>query len=80
MADVEAQNSYELDLNQGMRSRELEKIKSAGVLTISPELFEKVALYLYEYLHAKLYIQSKSPAVGDFRQRFANPTPLGFMG
>ncbi|PMD53640.1 uncharacterized protein K444DRAFT_540852 [Hyaloscypha bicolor E] len=37
-------------------------------MTISPELFEK------------LYLTPKTPAVGDFRKRFANPTPLGLMG
>ncbi|PMD30073.1 plasma membrane ammonium transporter [Hyaloscypha variabilis F] len=37
-------------------------------MTISPELFEK------------LYLTPKTAAVGDFRKRFANPTPLGLMG
>jgi succinate-acetate transporter protein len=27
-----------------------------------------------------LYFQPKTTVAGDFRQRFANPTPLGFMG
>jgi uncharacterized protein len=46
----------------------LSHIKSSGAMTISPELFEK------------LYLTPKTAAVGDFRKRFANPTPLGLMG
>lgn len=42
--------------------------KSAGGMTISPELFEK------------LYLTPKTAVTGDFRKRFANPTPLGLMG
>jgi uncharacterized protein len=37
-------------------------------MTISPELFEK------------LYLTPKVPHVGDNYKRFANPTPMGFMG
>jgi len=37
-------------------------------MTISPELFEK------------LYLGPKVATTGDFRKRFANPTPLGFVG
>lgn len=37
-------------------------------LTISPELFEK------------LYLTPKVPHVGDANKRFANPTPMGFVG
>jgi len=46
----------------------LTQIKTSGGLTISPELFEK------------LYLTPKVAQVGDFRKRFANPTPLGLMG
>lgn len=46
----------------------LHQIKSSGGLTITPELFEK------------LYLTPKVAATGDFRKRFANPTPLGLMG
>lgn len=46
----------------------LHQVKSSGAVTISPELFEK------------LYLTPKTTAVGDFRKRFANPTPLGLMG
>ncbi|POS70635.1 hypothetical protein DHEL01_v210971 [Diaporthe helianthi] len=37
-------------------------------VTISPELFEK------------LYFSPKTPHVGDYNRRFANPTALGFVG
>ncbi|KAH8805265.1 GPR1/FUN34/yaaH family-domain-containing protein [Xylogone sp. PMI_703] len=47
---------------------QLRQIKSAGAMTISPELFEK------------LYLTPKVDQVGDFRKRFSNPTPLGLMG
>jgi len=46
----------------------LNRMQSSGAFTISPELFEK------------LYLTPKSNNEGDFRKRFANPTPLGFMG
>jgi len=46
----------------------LTQIKTSGGMTISPELFEK------------LYLTPKVAPVGDFRKRFANPTPLGLMG
>jgi hypothetical protein len=37
-------------------------------LTITPEMFEK------------LYLTPKTPRAGDSIKRFANPTPLGFVG
>jgi hypothetical protein len=37
-------------------------------ITLSPELFEK------------LYLTPKVPHVGDAYKRFANPTPMGFVG
>jgi len=43
----------------------LSHIKSAGAISISPELFEK------------LYLTPKTPESG---QRFANPTAMGFVG
>jgi len=41
---------------------------SAGAVSMSPELFEK------------LYLTPKVPHAGDNIRRFANPTPLGFVG
>ncbi|KAG0645720.1 alcS [Hyphodiscus hymeniophilus] len=46
----------------------LQQIKSSGAMTITPEMFEK------------LYLTPKVTSTGDFRRRFANPTPLGLMG
>ena len=42
MRDVEAQNDETGDWEH---ARELERIRSAGVVTISPELFEKVGTH-----------------------------------
>jgi len=42
--------------------------KSMSAITMSPELFEK------------LYLTPKVPHAGDYNKRFANPTPLGFLG
>ena len=41
---------------------------SSGGFSISPELFEK------------LYLTPKVPRAGDNLKRFANPTPMGFVG
>jgi hypothetical protein len=41
--DIEAQNNSDPDLVQ--QNKELQRIKSAGMLTISPELFEKVPIF-----------------------------------
>ncbi|KAK4548633.1 hypothetical protein LTR36_009544 [Oleoguttula mirabilis] len=46
----------------------LTHIQTTGGMTISPELFEK------------LYLTPKVPHVGDNYKRFANPTPMGFVG
>lgn len=42
--------------------------KVATNITLSPELFEK------------LYLTPKVPHVGDANKRYANPTPMGFVG
>ena len=46
----------------------LTQTNTIGGMTISPELFEK------------LYLTPKVPHVGDAYKRFANPTPMGFVG
>ncbi|KAK5122296.1 hypothetical protein LTR85_004207 [Meristemomyces frigidus] len=46
----------------------LTRTQTVGGMTISPELFEK------------LYLTPKVPHVGDNYKRFANPTPMGFVG
>ena len=42
----------------------LKKIRTAGSISISPELFEK------------LYLSPQAPVHGDLRKTFGNPTPL----
>ena len=42
----------------------MERIRSAGILTISPEVFEK------------LYLQPQVPVRGELRNIVGNPTPL----
>ena len=46
------------------RAETLEHVKSAGLLTLSPELFEK------------LYLQPQTAVKGDLRKILGNPTPL----
>ncbi|TQS32404.1 hypothetical protein Golomagni_07283, partial [Golovinomyces magnicellulatus] len=50
------------------REEALNRVRSSGTVTMSPELFEK------------LYLQPLSPVKGDLRKTFANPTPLGLLG
>lgn len=42
----------------------LEHVRSAGLLTLSPELFER------------LYLQPQTTVKGDLRKILGNPTPL----
>jgi uncharacterized protein len=46
------------------REETLEHARSAGLLTLSPELFEK------------LYLQPQTAVKGDLRKILGNPTPL----
>jgi uncharacterized protein len=46
------------------REEALTHVRSAGLLTLSPELFEK------------LYLQPQVPVKGDLRKILGNPTPL----
>lgn len=50
--------------NEAIDESVLERVRSAGLLTISPEMFEK------------LYLNPKTSVKGDLRNTFANPTPL----
>lgn len=50
--------------NEAINDSALERVRSAGLLTISPEMFEK------------LYLNPKTNVKGDLRNTFANPTPL----
>lgn len=55
---------------EAQRSNDLDLTKTQTIsgMTISPELFEK------------LYLTPKVPHTGDAYKRFANPTPMGFVG
>lgn len=46
----------------------LRKIRTAGNISISPELFEKI------------YLSPQKDVKGDLRSTFANPTPIGLLG
>ncbi|RMJ24964.1 hypothetical protein PHISP_04162 [Aspergillus sp. HF37] len=46
------------------KSSALHKMRTAGSVSISPELFEK------------LYLNPKTPATGDLRRMIGNPTPV----
>lgn len=46
----------------------LRKIRTAGSISISPELFEK------------LYLSPKNPVAGDLRKILGNPTPIAITG
>lgn len=58
------------DIEKGPKTDELNLAQTHTIsgMTISPELFEK------------LYMTPKTPHAGDYNKRFANPTPLGFVG
>ena len=47
---------------------DLNKIRTANSVTMSPELFEKI------------YLSPQNNVKGDLRQKFANPTPLALLG
>ncbi|KAJ9635891.1 hypothetical protein H2199_008244 [Coniosporium tulheliwenetii] len=46
----------------------LKRIRTAGSISISPELFEKI------------YLSPQNQVKGDLRKTFANPTPLALVG
>ncbi|KAH0174609.1 hypothetical protein KCU67_g674, partial [Aureobasidium melanogenum] len=50
------------------REEMLERIRTAGTISMSPELFEK------------LYLAPKTNVSGDLRKTIGNPTPLGLVG
>lgn len=58
------------DIEKGPKTDELNLAQTHTIsgMTISSELFEK------------LYMTPKTPHAGDYNKRFANPTPLGFVG
>ena len=56
-------NPYDLNANDHPETA-LRRIKTAGSISISPELFEK------------LYLSPENRVKGELRKTFANPTPL----
>ncbi|KAF2763074.1 GPR1/FUN34/YaaH-class plasma membrane protein [Pseudovirgaria hyperparasitica] len=63
----------EKDFHQHLGSNEqadnaLQRIRTAGSISISPELFEKI------------YLSPQNRVAGDLRKTFANPTPLCLIG
>ncbi|KAG9231729.1 GPR1/FUN34/YaaH-class plasma membrane protein-like protein [Amylocarpus encephaloides] len=61
-------NSYHMnDMNMG-HGDALRQIRTAGSISISPELFEKI------------YLSPQNAVKGDLRQTFGNPTPVALIG
>jgi uncharacterized protein len=70
MADVErgGQVNHE-HLHDGVDAdTALRKIRTAGSISISPDLFEK------------LYLSPENRVKGDLRKTFGNPTPIALVG
>lgn len=68
MADLERNGNHE-HLSEGMDSdAALRKIRTAGSISISPDLFEK------------LYLGPQTQVKGDLRKTFGNPTPIALVG
>jgi len=55
------------DMNMGS-GEALHRIRTAGSISISPELFEKI------------YLSPQNKVSGDLRKTFGNPTPLALLG
>lgn len=51
-------------MDKSAQEEELDRIRSAGVVSMTPALFES------------LYLQPKTAVHGDLRSTFGNPTPL----
>ncbi len=56
-------NAYHLNDNMD-NDTALKRIRTAGSISISPELFEKI------------YLSPQNAVKGDLRKTFGNPTPL----
>lgn len=56
-------NNYHMHENETSESA-LRRIRTAGSISISPELFEK------------LYLSPENKVSGDLRKTFGNPTPM----
>lgn len=64
MEKVFSDNGRPIEPRDESREDAISHIKTAGSITISPELFEK------------LYLMPVNNVKGDLRAKFANPTPL----
>lgn len=58
------QNSYHLNDTNMDNDTALKRIRTAGSISISPELFEKI------------YLSPQNQVKGDLRKTFGNPTPV----
>ncbi|KAG8629169.1 hypothetical protein KVT40_003034 [Elsinoe batatas] len=63
-----AESSEEIDVEKGINGNGLQHTMTAGTITMSEAMFEK------------LYLTPKTERRGDNIKRFANPTPLGLVG
>ena len=61
---VNGQKQYDLHHDSHDPDTALDRLRTAGSLSISPELFEKI------------YLSPKNQVSGSTRSMFANPTPL----
>jgi len=61
-------NSFHLDDANMDNDSALKRIRTAGSISISPELFEKI------------YLSPQNAVKGDLRKTFGNPTPVALMG
>lgn len=57
-------NSYHLNDTNMEHGDALKRIRTAGSISISPELFEKI------------YLSPQNAVKGDLRKTFGNPTPV----
>jgi hypothetical protein len=61
-------NSGTFDPEKMSRGDAIDRIRSAGAISMSPELFEK------------LYLSPVNAVKGDLRKTFGNPTPIAIVG
>lgn len=61
-------NSYHLNDSNMDNDTALKRIRTAGSISISPELFEKI------------YLSPQNAVKGDLRKTFGNPTPIALLG
>jgi len=61
-------NSYHLNDTNMDHEDALKRIRTAGSISISPELFEKI------------YLSPQNVVKGDLRKTFGNPTPVALLG